>query len=316
MKYAWIEAHRDAFNVGSMYRLLRVSKSGLYDWRGRPVSQRSQADDRLAQELHARHAHHRGKYGRPRLTAELRAEGFRVNAKRVHRLMRREGLRGRTARRFVRTTDSRHSFALAPNVLGQKFVASAPDRVWLADITYVSTGEGWLYVAIVMDLFSRKFVGWAMSAQIDGALALSALRLALGRRRPGAQLLHHSDRGVQYCANAYREMLATQGIAVSMSRRANCYDNAPMESANGTLKVERVHDQNYATRQEAIDDLTEYFGYYNTERRHSSLGYLSPAQFEQNWREKQNPLSHIAETSYPPSGALRSSQATHAPARG
>jgi transposase InsO family protein len=316
VKYAWIEAHCDGLDVGSMCRLLRVSKSGLYDWRGRPASQRSQADDRLAQELRARHAHHRGKYGRPRLTAELRAEGFRVNPKRVHRLMRREGLRGRAARRFVRTTDSRHSFALAPNVLGQKFVASAPDRVWLADLTYVPTEEGWLYVAIVMDLFSRKFVGWAMSAQIDGALALSALRLALGRRRPGEQLLHHSDRGVQYCASAYREMLAAQGIAVSMSRRANCYDNAPMESANGTLKVERVHDKHYATRQQAIDDLTEYFGYYNTERRHSSLGYLSPLQFEQNWREKQNHASHIAKASSPPSGALRSSQATHAPARG
>jgi transposase InsO family protein len=188
---------------------------------------------------------------------------LRVNHKRVHRLMRREGLCARRGRRFVRTTDSRHALALAPNVLEQRFQATAPDRVWLADITYVATDEGWLYVAIVMDLFSRKFVGWAMSAQIHGALTLSALHLALARRQAGSDLVHHSDRGVQYCASAYRQVLADQGIVVSMSRRANCYDNAPMESANGALKVERVHDAHYATRQQAIDDLTAYFGYYN-----------------------------------------------------
>lgn len=316
MKYAWIDSHRDRFCVASMCRLLGVSRSGLHDWRCRVPSRRSQEDAHLAQELRVRHARHRGQYGRPRLTADLRADGLAVNHKRVRRLMRREGLRGRTPRRFVRTTDSRHGLPVAPNVLGQKFVASAPNRVWLADITYVPTGEGWLYVAIVMDLFSRKFVGWAMGARIDGTLVLSALRLALGRRRPDSQLLHHSDRGVQYCAQAHRNLLAAAGIAVSMSRRANCYDNAPMESANGTLKVERVHDQRYATRQEAIDDLTEYFGYYNTERRHSSLGYLSPAQFEQRWQEKQSLASSDSPASYPPSGALRSSQATHAPARG
>ncbi len=201
------------------------------------------------------------------------------------------------------------------NVPGQRFEAPAPDRVWLADITYVATDEGWLYVALVMDLFSRKFVGWAMSAQIDGELTRSALRLALARRRPGKQLLHHSDRGSQYCATAYRQQLADAGITVSMSRRANCYDNAPMESANGTLKVERVHDQHYATRQQAIDDLTAYFGYYNTERRHSALAYLSPAEFERRWHAQQNGMS-ARDPSYPPSGALRSSQATHAPARG
>lgn len=315
MKYAWIEAHRDGFCVDSMCRLLRVSKSGLYDWRSRPQSRRSQDDARLVVELHACHKRHRGKYGRPRLTADLRAGGLRVNHKRVYRLMRREGLRACRPRRFVRTTDSRHALALAPNVLEQRFEAAAPDRVWLADITYVPTEEGWLYLAIVMDLFSRKFVGWAMSAQIDGALTLSALRLALGARRVGGELLHHSDRGVQYCASAYRQVLADQGIVVSMSRRANCYDNAPMESANGTLKVERVHDAHYATRQQAIDDLTAYFGYYNTERRHSALGYLTPAQFEQCWHQNQKAASRGV-PSYPPSGASRSSQATHAPARG
>lgn len=315
MKYAWIEAHRDRFCVGSMCRLLGVSKSGLYDWRGRVACRRSREDARLAVELCARHARHRGKYGRPRLTADLRAAGWHVNHKRVQRLMRREGLYPCRPRRFVRTTDSRHSLALAPNTLEQRFAAAAPDRVWLADITYVATEQGWLYVAIVMDLFSRKFVGWAMSAQIDGALTLAALRLALGTRAGSGELLHHSDRGVQYCAGAYRQALAERGIAVSMSRRANCYDNAPMESANGTLKVERVHDAHYATREQAIDDLTAYFGYYNSERRHSALGYLSPVQFEQRWHQQQKAASG-SRPSYPPSGASRSSQATHAPARG
>ena len=216
---------------------------------------------RLVVELRARFARHRGKYGRPRLTADLREAGFPVNPKPVRRLMPREGLRARRPRRFVRTTDSRHGLATAPNVLDRHFEAPAPNRVWLADITYVGTGEGWLYVALVLDLFSRRLVGWAMSAAIDGPLTADALALALGLRRPAAGLLHHSDRGVQYCAHAYRDRLAQHGITVSMSRRANCYDNAPMESANGTVKVERVHDQHYATRQEAIDDLTEYIGY-------------------------------------------------------
>ena len=315
MKYAWIESHRDCFCVSSMCRLLGVSRSGWHAWRSRAPSPRSQDDARLVQELHARFSRHRGKYGRPRLTADLREAGFAVNHKRVHRLMRREGLHARPRRRFVRTTDSRHSFPLAPNVLAQRFEATAPNRVWLADITYVATDEGWLYVAIVMDLFSRKFVGWAMSANIDTALTCSALTLALGTRHPGRELVHHSDRGSQYCAGDYRQALAEAGITVSMSRRANCYDNAPMESANGTLKVERVYDQHYATRQQATDDLTAYFGYYNTQRRHSALAYLSPAEFERRWAARQNRASGC-DPSYPPSGALRSSQATHAPARG
>ena len=282
MKYAWIAYQRERLPLGRLCSLLEVSRSGFYAWKRRGASQRSRANTRLAVELRARFARHRGKYGRPRLTADLRSAGFAVNPKRVRRLTLREGLRAQRRRRFVRTTDSRHGFAVAPNVLRQRFEAEAPDRIWLADITYVGTDEGWLYVALVMDLFSRRLVGWAMSETIDGQLTANALALALGLglRQPGAQLLHHSDRGVQYCTHDYRRTLVRHGITVSMSRRANCYDNAPMESANGTLKVERVHDQHYATRQEAIDDLTEYIGYYNTERRHSALGYETPVEYE------------------------------------
>jgi putative transposase len=281
VKYAWIDSHRDCFCVASMCRLLGVSRSGLHDWLRRAPSRRSQEDARLVQELRVRHARHRGKYGRPRLTADLRADGFAVNHKRVHRLMRREGLRARTPRRFVRTTDSRHAFALAPNVLGQKFVSSAPNRVWLADITYVATGEGWLYVAIVMDLYSRKFVGWAMSAQIDGALVLSALRLALGRRRPGAQLLHHSDRGCQYTSAEFRRRLELRGITASMSRRANCYDNATMESFWATLKTECFGSTVPTTRTQARSMVFDYIEtFYNPVRLHSALGFQSPVAFE------------------------------------
>ena len=315
MKYAWIKARRPHYPVGRLCRLLGVSRSGFYAWGQREPSARSRADARLAVELCARFARHRGKYGRPRLTVDLRQAGFPVNPKRVRRLMLREGLRARRPRRWVRTTNSRHDLATAPNVLDRHFAAEAPNRVWLADITYVGTEEGWLYVALVLDLFSRRLVGWAMSAAIDGQLTAEALALALGLRRPQAGLLHHSDRGVQYCAHAYREALARHGITVSMSRRGNCYDNAPMESANGTVKVERVHDQHYATRQAAIDDLTEYIGYYNSERRHSALGYLSPVEYERRWAVTQSQPPPGA-ASYPPPRALPAYEAPHARARG
>ena len=315
MRYAWIQSERQRYPVFRLCRLLAVSRSGFYAWRTRRPSARRCSDDRLVAELRARFARHRGKYGRPRLTADLRAAGFAVNAKRVHRLMRQEGLQARRKRRFVRTTDSRHTLATEPNLVGRRFEASAPNKLWLADITYVPTAQGWLYVALVLDMFSRRVVGWAMSARIDGQLTEQALALALGLRRPAAGLMHHSDRGSQYCAHDYREALDDWKVTVSMSRRANCYDNAPMESANGTLKVERVHDQQYGSRQEAIDDLTEYIGYYNSERRHSALGYLSPVEFERRWMARSTGLS-LDSASYPPSRAMPAYEAPHARARG
>jgi transposase InsO family protein len=213
------------------------------------------------------------------------ALGRPVNEKRVGRLMRQHDLQSRKRRRFrVVTTDSKHGHAVVPNVLARDFTATAPNQKWLADLTYVPTAEGWLYVALILDLYSRKFVGWAMSDAMPQELTLAALAMALGWRDPPAGLTHHSDRGSQYAAGDYRKVLAARGITVSMSRKGDCWDNAPMESANGTVKVECVHGVHFETRAEAAQALVEYFGYYNTERLHSSLGYLTPSEFERRWR--------------------------------
>jgi transposase InsO family protein len=224
------------------------------------------------------------------MTADLRAAGWRVNRKRIARLMRRAGIRahGRCRRRY--TTQSQHTYPIAPNRVAQQFTVTAPNRIWVTDITYVTTDEGWVYVALVMDLFSRKFVGWALDVFVDSRLTEEALRMALGHRHPDSSLVHHSDRGVQYAAASYRAILEGRGITLSMSRKGNCYDNAPMESANGTVKTERVYAQRYRTRTEAKADLIEYFGYYNTERRHSALGYQSPAAFERQWQSQHHPV--------------------------
>ncbi len=286
MKYAWIEAHRDSYSVTLMCQLLEVSRSGVHAARGRSASARAQADAQLTDEIRRWQRKHRGRYGRRRMTREVRAALDQpVNEKRVGRLMRQHDLQSRKRRRFrVVTTDSRHGHAVAPNVLARQFVATAPNQKWLADITYMPTGEGWLYLALVLDLYSRKFVGWAMSESMPQELTLAALQMALGWRDPPAGLLHHSDRGSQYAAGDYRKVLAARGITVSMSRKADCWDNAPMESANGTVKVECVHGMHFKTRAEAAEALVEYFGYYNTERMHSSLGYLTPSEFERRWR--------------------------------
>lgn len=229
------------------------------------------------------------------MTADLRAAGWGVNRKRVARLMRAAGIRARGRRRVRCTTDSRHTWPIAPNRVAQQFTATAPTQLWVSDITYVATDEGWLYVALVMDLFSRKWVGWALEAFVDCRLTVAALRMALGWRQPHPPLVHHSDRGVQYAAADYRAVLEARGITLSMSRKGNCYDNAPMESANGTLKTERVYPQRYQTRAQAKADLIAYIGYYNTERRHSALGYRSPEEFERHWWTQQR----TADTSTP-----------------
>ena len=286
MKYAWIEKHRQIYATTMMCELLSVSRSGLNAARGREPSQRSCEDKQLVEQIRHSQRKHRGRYGRRRMTPEIgESLSQAVNHKRIGRLMREHGLQSHKRRRFrVVTTDSRHTHPVAPNVLGRDFEASAPNRKWLADMTYVPTDEGWLYVALVLDLYARKLVGWAMSETMPQELTLCALDVALGWRKPGAGMVHHSDQGSQYAAHDYRAKLEALGITVSMSRKGDCWDNAPMESVNGTLKVECVHDEHFETREQARRAIVEYIGYYNTERRHSALGYITPAEFERRWR--------------------------------
>jgi putative transposase len=285
VKYAWIEKHRQTYATTMMCDLLSVSRSGLNAARGRAPSKRSSEDKQLVEQIRAGQRKHRGRYGRRRMTPEIGEKLARkVNHKRVGRLMREHGLQSHKRRRFrVVTTDSKHTHPVAPNVLERDFQAAAPNQKWLADITYIPTDEGWLYLALVLDLYARKLVGWAMSETMPQELTLQALEVALGWRDPHGGLVHHSDRGSQYAANGYREKLKALGITVSMSRKGDCWDNAPMESVNGTLKVECVNDEHFATREQARREIVEYIGYYNTERRHSSLGYVTPAEFERRW---------------------------------
>ena len=288
MKYAWIEKHRRTYSTTMMCELLSVSRSGVHAARLREPSKRSHDDEQLLQRIRHLQHKHRGRYGRRRMTKELSEErGREVNHKRVARVMREHGLQSHKRRRFrVVTTDSKHSHAVAQNILQRDFEATAPNQKWLADMTYVPTDEGWLYVALVLDLYARKLVGWAMSQTMPQELTLRALDVALGWRDPDPGLLHHSDRGSQYAAKDYRDKLAARSITVSMSRKGDCWDNAPMESVNGTLKVECVNDEHFQTRAQARQAIVEYIGYYNTERRHSSLGYVTPAEFERRWHRQ------------------------------
>ena len=279
MSYGFIRAHVAVFPVAILCEVLGVSRSGYYDWARRPESRQAAADRVLAAEIRATHADSRGRYGSPRVHAALRAQGRRVGRKRVARLMRGMGLSARRGRRFRCTTDSRHAFPVAPNLLDRDFTAAAPDRVWLADLTYLWTAEGWLYLAVVLDLCTRRVVGWAMADHLGHELALAALDMAIACRRPAPGLLHHADRGVQYAAHGYRRRLAEHGMLCSMSRKGNCWDNAPMESFYATLKGELVEQRDYLTRDEARADVFQYLeGFYNRRRLHSALGYLTPEQ--------------------------------------
>lgn len=297
MRYAWIEQHRDSYSVTLMCQLLGVSRSGVHAARVRPSSERARTEAQLTEEIGRQQRRHRGRYGRRRMHREVGAVlGRPVSEKCVGRLMREHNLQSRQRRRFrVVTTDSKHAHPVAPNVLARDFAATAPNQKWLADLTYVRTAQGWVYLALILDLYSRKFVGWAMSDSMSQELTLEALQMALGWRDPPAGLTHHSDRGSQYAAGDYRKVLAARGITVSMSRKGDCWDNAPMESANGTVKVECVHGAQFKTRAEATRELIEFFGYYNTERLHSSLGYLTPSEFERRWRAAQEQRAMIAQ---------------------
>ena len=282
MRFRFIEDRRAEYPVTAMCSVLGVSRAGFYAWRSRPESQRSVANSALLDDIKRVHRDNHGCYGSPRIHRELEAQGRGASRGRIERLMRRHGVRAIMARpRWVRTTDSRHGLPIAPNLLDRNFTAAAPGQVWLADITYVETGEGWLYLSTVMDLYSRRIVGWAMRDHMRTELPLAALQMAISAQRPAAGLIHHSDRGVQYASHDYRTALAASGITASMSRKGDCYDNAPMESFFHTLKTERVHHRKYATRAEAQCDIFAYIeGFYNRIRRHSSIGYISPIEME------------------------------------
>lgn len=281
MKFAFIDDRKVAFPVESMCRVLGVSSSGYYAWQKRPPSERAKADARLAVEIVGAYRRSRATYGSPRVHADLKARGLRVAKKRVERLMREKGIRARRKRRFCRTTDSNHPNPVAPNLLTRQFEQVAPNRVWVTDVTYVWTGEGWLYLAVMLDLFARKVVGWATSTVNDTALALVVLEAAFNSRRPPRGTIHHSDRGSPYASDAYRASLRRKGFIASMSRTGDCWDNAVAESFFATIKAELIDDACFATRAAAVAAIADYIEcFYNPQRRHSHLGFFSPTEFE------------------------------------
>lgn len=257
MRFAFIAEEKAAFPVRLLCRTLQVSRAGFYAWQGRPPAPRARADERLGLEITAIHAESRRRYGSPRVHAELADRGCRTSRKRVARLMRARGLAARRRRRFRVTTHSRHPFPVAPNVLARQFDRPQPGRAWVTDITYIPTGKGWLYLAVLLDLCSRLAIGWALSDRLTDDLTLDALGMTLARRRPPQGLLHHSNRGSQYTSGDYQRRLAQPGIVGSISRRGNCWDNAVAESFSATIKVELVHEAAWATRAAARAELVE-----------------------------------------------------------
>lgn len=281
MKFAFIDARKASFPVDVLCTVLGVSRSGFYAWRGRPVSPRIEADRELLEQVRTLHKRSRCTYGSPRIHRDLRASGQRVGRKRVERVMRQGGLRTKQKRRFRKTTDSKHDQPIAPNLLARRFEATAPNMRWVTDVTYVWTSEGWLYLAAILDLFSRRVVGWAMTETNDAALVATALARALKLRRPAPGLLHHSDRGSPYASHCYRALEAKHNIVVSMSRTGDCWDNAVSESFFATLRAELLDHEQYTTQPAAIAAVGDYIdGFYNLTRRHSTIDYVSPIEFE------------------------------------
>jgi putative transposase len=281
VKFDFIRAKSAEFPVGVLCAVLSVSRSGFYAWQRRAAGVRVVGDARLMAMITRIFRGSHGAYGSPRIHAELQAKGIRVGRKRVERLMREGGLQARRKRRFCKTTDSRHLFPIAPNVLDRQFDVEAPNAVWGTDVTFIATAQGWLYLAVMLDLFSRRVVGWAVSESNDTALALLTLERSHRLRKPKAGLVHHSDRGSPYASDKYRDALKTHGMVPSMSRSGDCWDNAVAESFFASLRAEWVDHLHYTTRLEATKSLGEYIDrFYNPVRRHSHLGYLSPIEFE------------------------------------
>jgi transposase InsO family protein len=281
LSFQFIADHTDEWPVTWMCEALEVSASGYYAWAARPDSPTQEWRQELVGAIKEVHAEVKGRYGSPRMTPELKARGHDCSENTVAKLMRTHGIKAKAPRRFVRTTDSNHRLPVAENLLARDFDPSGPNESWSADITYIPTREGWLYLAVVEDLFSRMIVGWSMGQAMESRLVVDALEMAIIRRRPGAGLLAHSDRGSQYASEHYQRVLAGEGIVCSMSEVGQCWDNAPVESFFGRLKCEVAPGEMFATRERAKAEIFEYLEvFYNRVRRHSSLGFLSPVEFE------------------------------------
>ena len=289
MKYAWIAERGKGFALAEMCEILGVSISGYRAWkRGGAPDRKRLTDSQMLALIRAIHAELKGAYGSPRMVRELRARGFSASKERVERLMRNNGIHARHKRRYKVTTDSKHTLPVAENLLARNFAPSAPNRVWTSDITYLWTEEGWLYLAIVLDLFNREVVGWSIKPRMTADLVTDALTMAWFRKRPAVGLLYHSDRGSQYASQAFQKKLGDYGMACSMSRKGNCWDNAPTESWFNSFKNERTHGLRYATHAEMRAEAFEYIEvFYNRKRLHSTLGYKSPMEFLDDWNQQQ-----------------------------
>lgn len=290
MKYAWIDGQRSAYPLPAMCATLNVSASGYQAWkRGGTPNRKQLSDAQMLTLIRAIHAEFKGAYGSPRMVEEIRGRGFPASKDRVERLMRENEIQARHRRRFKATTDSKHGLPVAPNLLDRHFMPAAPNQIWTADLTYIWTAEGWLYLAVVLDLFNREVVGWSLKPRMTADIVIDALTMAWFRRKPAPGLIHHSDRGSQYASHAFQAKLREYGMTCSMSRKGNCWDNAPTESFFNSFKNERVHGTRYETRAEAIADAFDYIEpFYNRRRRHSTLGYASPQQFLNDWVKRQH----------------------------
>jgi putative transposase len=290
VKYAWIDRHRREFELAELCAALSVSTSGYRSWkRGGSPKRKRLTDAQMLALIRAIDRQWKNAYGSPRMVRELRDRGFPAGKERVERLMRDNGIRARHKRRFKATTDSKHALPVAPNLLDRNFQPAAPNQVWSADLTYLWTNEGWLYLAVVLDLFNREVVGWSIKPRMTADIVMDALSMAWFRRQPAPGLMHHSDRGSQYASHVFQARLHEYGMVCSMSRKGNCWDNAPTESFFNSLKNERVHGTRYDTRDEAIADVFDYIEpFYNRKRQHSTLGYVSPVKFLENWISTQH----------------------------
>lgn len=294
MKYGFIEDHRSALRVGKMCHALKVSRSGYYGWLNRKESDREKSNRKLLEEIARIHRESRQTYGSPRITAQLRAEGCGCGRKRVARLMRENGIMAKTRRKFKVTTDSEHKYPVLPNLVNQEFVAQRLGQLWCADITYIWTGEGWLYLSVILDVYSRRIVGWKVARSLDKELVVDTLRKAANNCPMETELIFHSDRGSQYASFKFQKLLRSYGMRASMSGKGNCYDNAMVESFFHTLKTELVYWESYQTREEARLSIFDYIEvFYNRRRIHSALGYKTPLEFE-NQITYLNCVSEIA----------------------